>query len=196
MSETSDQLLAALPHDLRKAARLTRIGQIPALLAHPDWQRPAPAMLWMHGRTATKELDPGRYLRWLRAGIGVCAIDLPGHGERLIPEYHTPARTLDMLEQAVREVDAVVEFLASPEHRGVFDLDRLGIGGMSAGGMVTLRRLCDEHEFRCAAIEGTTGNLAGLYLPPPGKPGDQAPWPVKHDPARVAALDPMQRLVG
>jgi len=34
----------------------------------------------MHGRTANKELDPGRYLRLIRAGIAVCAIDLPGHG--------------------------------------------------------------------------------------------------------------------
>jgi len=195
MTEISP-LLRPLPQDLRRRARLARIGEIPVLLAHPDWERPAPTVLWMHGRTATKELDPGRYLRWLRAGIATCAIDLPGHGERLVSEYHTPVRTLDMLEQAVGEVDSVVEYLASPEHRGVFDLDRLGIGGMSAGGMVTLRRLCEGHEFRCAAVEGTTGNLAGLYVPRRGGPGEEAPWPVRHDESRVALLDPMQNLVG
>lgn len=191
MSEISP-LLSPLPQDLRRRARLARIGEIPVLLAHPDWERPAPTVLWMHGRTATKELDPGRYLRWLRAGIAACAIDLPGHGERLDPEYHTPSRTPDMLAQAVREVDAMVEFLAEPSHRGVFDLDRLAIGGMSAGGMTTLRRLCDEHEFVCAAVEGTTGNLAGLYAPRAGDPA----WPVKHDPAKVAGVDAMQHLHG
>ncbi len=189
-------IVAAFPVALRMQAKLARAGEIPLLLAHPDWDSPASTVLWMHGRTAYKELDPGRYLRWIRAGIAVCAIDLPGHGERLIPEYQTPARTLDMLEQAVREVDAVVELLADPAHDGVFDLERLAIGGMSAGGMTALRRLCDEHPFRCAAIEGTTGNLAGLYNPPPGKPGDEPPWPVKHDPARVATLDAMQNLSG
>lgn len=170
------------------------MGEVPLLLAHPDWKTPAPTMLWMHGRTATKELDPGRYLRWLRAGIATCAIDLPGHGERLLSEYHTPARTLDMLSQAVGEVDHVVDFLASRELAGAFDLERLGLGGMSAGGMAALRRLCDDHEFRCAAVEGTTGNLAGLYVPPSGYPGDAPPWPVKHDAARIAAVDAMPHL--
>lgn len=189
-------LVAQFPIALRTQAKLARAGEIPLLLAHPDWKTPAPTALWMHGRTAYKELDPGRYLRWIRAGIAVCAIDLPGHGERLISEFHTTSRTLDMLAQAVGEIDRVVEFLSDPSHGGAFDLDRLAIGGMSAGGMATLRRLCDEHPFRCAAVEGTTGNLAGLYAPSPERASDAAPWPVKHDPARVATLDAMQNLAG
>ncbi len=193
-------LVAQFPIALRTQSRLAMAGDIPLLLAHPDWKSPAPTALWMHGRTAYKELDPGRYLRWIRAGIAVCAIDLPGHGQRIIPEYHTPARTLDMLAQAVGEVDHVVEFLGDPSHAGVFDLDRLAIGGMSAGGMTALRRLCDEHPFKCAAVEGTTGNLAGLYAPPTGRPAltpaDPPPWPVRHDPARIATLDTMQNLAG
>ncbi|MCW5767950.1 MAG: prolyl oligopeptidase family serine peptidase [Phycisphaeraceae bacterium] len=189
-------LVSAFPIALRTQSRLARAGEIPLLLAHPDWKSPVPTVLWMHGRTAYKELDPGRYLRWVRAGLAVCAIDLPGHGERLIPEFHTPARTLDMLRQAVGEVDQVVEYLSDPAHAEVFDLNRLAIGGMSAGGMTTLRRLCDEHPFRCAAVEGTTGNLAGLYLAPPGRSDGSPPWPVSHDPGRVATLDPMQNLAG
>jgi alpha-beta hydrolase superfamily lysophospholipase len=128
--EMSDRF-TQLPSALREASRTTRLaGTLPALLAHPDWKTPAPTMVWMHGRTATKELDPGRYLRWLRAGIAVCAIDLPGHGERFDAALQEPERTLDVLAAALGEVDHVVEALAGDEFDGAFDLDRMGIGGM------------------------------------------------------------------
>lgn len=188
-----------LPSTLRKAARFVRLnGEIPALLAHPDWISPAPTMLWMHGRTAYKELDPGRYLRWLRAGIATCAIDLPGHGERLDENLQSPLRTLDVLTQALGEVDAVIEALAADEFRGVFDLDRMGIGGMSAGGMVTLRRLCEGHDFRCAAVEGTTGWLEALYYPGEAGLGERALHRWSHAPGheKLRPLDPMQNLGG
>lgn len=187
---------ARLPASLEARARRTRLGPtgIPALLAHPDWDRPAPACIWMHGRTVHKELDAGRYLRWLRAGIATCAIDLPGHGERLDREFHSPKKTLDLLDAAIPEVDLVVEALAAPEFKGVFDPARLAIGGMSAGGMVTLRRLCEPHPFVCAAVEGTTGDLGGLYFARAQRGGSA--WPVAHDPDRVARLDPMRHLEG
>lgn len=161
------------PRDLAQRSHTTRFGDIPVLLAHPDWNNseptptatPAPTVLWLHGRTANKELDPGRYLRWVRAGIAACAIDLPGHGERALPEYDSPAHTLDVLEQALAEVDIIIEHLASPQFHNSFNLDKLAIGGMSLGGMATLRRLCDPHTFRAAAVEGTTGWLEGLYFP-------------------------------
>jgi len=186
---------AKLPASLEANARRVRLGptQVPALLAHPDWTTPAPVCIWMHGRTVTKELDAGRYVRWLKAGIATCAIDLPGHGERLDPDFHSPRRTLDLLDAAIPEIDLIVEALAAPEHNGVFDLDRIAIGGMSAGGMVALRRLCDPHPFICAAVEGTSGNLAGLYFARSQNPAT-ASWPVAHDPARVALVDPMQHL--
>lgn len=211
------------PADLARRARAVRLGPaaIPALLAHPDWRYPAPTVIWLHGRTVTKELDPGRYLRWVRAGIAACAIDLPGHGQRAVTAMQHPARTLDVLEQVLPEIDQVIEALADPVwsgrgasaastepgttgsgsgagnggdrrdggETGVFDLDRLAIGGMSAGGMAALRRLCDPHPFRCAAVEGTTGDLAGLYFGDDGRR-----WPVAHDAERVARLDPTAHL--
>lgn len=171
-----------------------RLGptQVPALLAHPDWKTPAPVCIWLHGRTVHKELDAGRYVRWLKAGIATCAIDLPGHGERLDADFHSPKKTLDLLDAAIVEIDHVVDALAAAEFAGAFDLARMAIGGMSAGGMVTLRRLCEPHRFACAAVEGTTGDLAGLYL---SRERDAAAaWPVRHDPDRVARLDPLQHL--
>lgn len=144
----------------------------------------------MHGRTANKELDPGRFLRWLRAGIATCSIDLPGHGERAWLGAHEPDASLKVIGQAVSEIDAVVEALADPHFAGVFDLDRLAIGGMSMGGIVTLRRLCEPHPFVCAAVEGTTGWLEGLYFPEDrGTTGEVPPrWVVKHEREAVAKV--------
>ncbi|MBX3357360.1 MAG: prolyl oligopeptidase family serine peptidase [Phycisphaeraceae bacterium] len=184
---------ARFPADLARRARHAHLaGHIPALLAHPDWSTPAPTVIWLHGRTVNKELDPGRYLRWIRAGIAACAIDLPGHGERADPDQQQPDHTLDVLGQTVAEIDAVIEALADPSHAGVFDLDRLAIGGMSMGGMATLRRLCEPHPFACAAVECTTGDLHSLYFGP--RADGETPWPVRHDPARVEQVDPMAHI--
>lgn len=186
---------AQFPKALASQSRTVLLGpsRVPAMLAHPDWQKPAPVMIWMHGRTVHKELDPGRYLRWIRAGIAACSIDLPGHGERLEDEYHDPDMTPETLGQVIPEIDEVVEALAGPEFEvggaGVFDIEQMGLGGVSAGGMATLRRLCDPHHFKCAAVEATTGWLADLY-----RPDSPHPLRVTHPPERIAALDPMEHL--
>lgn len=144
----------------------------------------------MHGRTVNKELDNGRYLRFIRAGIAAVALDLPGHGERLIAEYLTGKRTPEMIAQMVAELPEVLAALATPEHAPYFDLGRVAIGGMSAGGMCTLRALCEPHHtFVCAAVEGTTGDLDTLYRGTPG-----GPWPAQHEEAAVARVDPSKHL--
>mgnify|MGYP001799567703 CR=1 FL=1 len=184
-----------LPKYLDELARTLTLAGVPTLAAHPDWQSPAPVMFWMHGRTAYKELDPGRYMRWLRAGIACISIDLPGHGERYDVSMHHPRRTLDILAGALGEVDAVIAAARTMPDAACFDFDRLGIGGMSAGGMVTLRRLCEPHSFRCAAVEGTTGWLDGLYFPSHAE-GEASSWGIEHDRSVVAALDASAHLDG
>lgn len=187
-----DPRFRQLPRSLQEKSRELRLGDdVPSLLVHPDWDAgtPVPGVLWMHGRTVYKELDPGRYQRWVRAGIGAIAIDLPGHGERHIEAYQGPEKTLDLIAQARSEIDGILE---SVRESGRFDMTRLMIGGMSAGGMVTLSRLCDAHPFIGACVECTTGNLKDLYEPSPGMQG--RPWPVKHDPAEVARFDPMAHI--
>lgn len=171
---------------------LTLQSRIPALVAHPDWQTPAPLVLWLHGRTSRKEIDSGRYLRLIRAGVAVCAIDLPGHGERYEAHLQSPERTLDLLIAALDEVDGVVEGLLR-EWGGLLDAGRLGIGGISAGGMVALRRLCEPHGFACASVEATTGWLENLYFP---AQGTGRRWPVEHAPYRVREIDPRAHLDG
>lgn len=183
-----------LPASLRERARTVRLaGDVPALVVHPDWATPAPVVLWMHGRTVFKELDPGRYLRWVRAGIGACAIDLPGHGERYEAQRTSPRASPGVIAQALGEIDPVVESLFAGEFDGLFRRDALGIGGMSLGGMVTLRRLCDPHPFQAAAVEGTTGDLARLWS---GRDFEgQSPLP-HHAPEVIEPVDPAQHLDG
>lgn len=186
------------PAALASQARSVYLGEgkIPALLAHPDWATPAPTVIWLHGRTVNKELDPGRYLRWIRAGIAACAIDLPGHGERLDQSLQGSASTLDLLERTIPEIDQVVPALADAAWKGVFDSARFGIGGMSAGGMATLRRLCDRHPFRCAAVEATTGDIGGLMASRSTDAASEQATSVARDGGRIERLDPMHHLSG
>lgn len=179
------QRFSQLPASLASLSKTVRLGasSIPALLIHPDWKTPTPTVIWFHGRTAYKELDPGRYQRWVRAGIAACAIDLPGHGERVDEALQQAEATLRVVEQAVREVDEIVVALSDPQWHGVFDGRRLGIGGMSAGGIVTLRRLCDPHSFVAAAVEGTTGSLEVM-----------SHYRGRHGDALVDQLDPVRHL--
>lgn len=180
------------PAALASRTRSARIaGTIPTLLAHPDWSSPAPVVVWMHGRTASKELDPGRYLRWLRAGIATCSVDLPAHGERSDPSMQDGPGTMRILAQMRAEIDHIVEHLRTLP---AFDASRLAIGGMSAGGMVTLRRLCDPHPFLCAAVEGATGWLGGLYFPHESGAAAGARASAIHDRDSVRAQDPWEHL--
>lgn len=165
-------------------------GAVPALIAQPDGDAPSPFVLWMHGRTVRKELDPGRYLRWVRAGIAAVALDLPGHGARFIPGVQDSEHAPAVIAQMVNEIDPVLASLRDRYPR--LDFSRAAIGGMSAGGMATLRRLCDPHPFVAAAVEGTTGDLTGLYL---GIDRDEAGSdPTARDRATIESIDAGRRL--
>lgn len=182
-----------LPRSLQERSVFDRLGDdVPSLIATPEGDGPFPFVLWMHGRTVYKELDPGRYLRWVRGGIAAVAVDLPGHGERFVPGSHDPERTPAVVEQMVEEVDGVLRSLR--ERYPTLDMSRAAIGGMSAGGMATLRRLCDPHPFVAAAIEGTTGDLTALYTPSDGSNGKE--WPVDHDDRTIAPIDTLRYLDG
>ncbi len=156
--------------DPRGSPQLPGAGA-PGVLVHPDWGGGAavPVVIWMHGRTAKKEIDPGRYLRLIRSGIGICALDLPGHGQRFDPAMQPPAAAPGMILQMLDEIDGIIDALGKMPQ---FDANRMGIGGISAGGMVTLARLCRKHQFLCASVEATTGSWTsephgGMFPEPP-----------------------------
>lgn len=191
-----DGRFAALPSALARQTRFVRLGPtgVPALLAHPDWRTPRPVVIWMHGRTVSKELDNGRYLRWIRAsagGIAACAVDLPGHGERFDSLLQQPSRTVEVVSRMIDEIDGLLAALSGGEFGGVFDTSRAGIGGMSAGGMAALSRLCrakPAHGFRCVAVEATAGNMGMLFQIDPARGGA--------DTALLRAIDPIRHLDG
>lgn len=188
-----DDRFKQLPKSLQSKSKTMRLGNdVPALLVHPDFETPCPWVLWLHGRTVYKELDPGRYNRWVRAGIGAVAIDLPGHGERYQEGAHSPSRTVDTLTRCIAEIDGI---LASVRELGYFEMNKSAMGGMSAGGMVTARRFCDPHPFLGASLECTTGDLLGLYFPETEPTGDGI-WRVHHDRSEVEAIDTPTHLAG
>ncbi|MBX3355033.1 MAG: alpha/beta fold hydrolase [Phycisphaeraceae bacterium] len=181
--------LGALPLSLRSRSRWLRLAGVPALAMAPEASTAAsatsaiaaPTLLWMHGRTAHKEIDPGRFLRLTRAGIGVISLDLPGHGERLEERLATPGASLEVVERMVGEIDGVVGAAAA---EGLIRRDHLAIGGFSAGGMATLVRLCRPHIFRAALVEATSGNWESLQRRD------------LHDPERLERMNPIAHLEG
>lgn len=185
-----DPTLLKLPASLAAKTKHVTLGDdagtggVPAMIVHPDGTSAAPVLVWIHGRTAFKELDNGRYLRLLRKGIASVALDLPGHGERSQPGADSPTQSVRVITQMIGEIDAVVDDLTT-RYEGMFDPHRMAIGGMSAGGMATLRRLCDPHPFCCAHVEGTTGLLCELYHPPEGVERNVP----RHDSEAVEAID-------
>lgn len=130
-----------------------RFGDIPALVMRAD-DSPRPFLLWIHGRTANKELDPGRYLRFVRRGINVCAVDLPGHGERFASSMQEADGAFRVVQQMSAEIDDVMRSLR--KFSG-FDHHRAAIGGMSAGGMAVIGRLIHQHPFKATILEATMG---------------------------------------
>lgn len=134
-------------------ASLEFFGDVPALVMK-DGDEPRPFLLWIHGRTADKELDPGRYLRYVRAGINVCAVDLPGHGQRYVENMQTPESAVDVVLQMSEEVNTVLDALHSFPS---FNHEKAAIGGMSAGGIAAILRLTEPHPFVAAVLEATMG---------------------------------------
>ena len=122
------------PRSLLRMSWWTTLAGVPAVVVHPARDAdpgdppapdaaPVPTLIWMHGRTASKELDPGRYLRLAREGIGTIALDLPGHGGREDLAMQAPLVNEGRADLARRhELDGGAERVAE----GEAEVGRLG----------------------------------------------------------------------
>jgi len=175
--------LGQLPSAVRERAILTTLGPAPALVVLPESApAPPPVLLWLHGRQANKEIDPGRALRLLRAGIGFIGVDLPGHGERAVASYQTVEGTLQTILEMSQELDDVHAAIVGNLQ---VDSEQIAIGGMSAGGMAAAHRLVTPHPYRAMLMEASTGNWAAQAHRPMFQP---------LSPEALQAQDPMARL--
>jgi predicted peptidase len=148
----------SLPRRLKTLSQEVQIGEVPCLLVKGEGKL-RPFIIWIHGRTADKELDPGRYLRYVRNGINVCAVDLPGHGARFDAALQEARQSLEVVMKMASEIDGVMNGL---EEFGGFDLQKAAIGGVSAGGMAAILRLLTPHHFCAVVLESTVGNLEAM----------------------------------
>ena len=101
--------------------------RIVGLLDQPRAKRWMPVFLFLHGQTSTKEETFAAALaqQFVRQGIAVCRIDLPGHGESSgnISEYTYTG--------SLRAVEATVAWLQRKGFR------RIAVGGHSLGGALS-----------------------------------------------------------
>lgn len=142
-----------LPSRLREVSTEEELAGVPCLLVRQD-DTPRPFLFWMHGRTADKEIDPGRYLRCMRRGINVCAVDLPDHGQRFTDRQFRKENILGIIQQMSAEIQPVLDALST---QGGFDIDHAAIGGMSAGGLTAVYHLCSPHTFKAVVLEASGG---------------------------------------
>ncbi|GGY11293.1 alpha/beta hydrolase family protein [Paludibacterium paludis] len=121
---------------------------LPGYLFHARAEGPAPTVVLINGLDSAKEVELYQFARYfLRQGISCLIFDGPGQGELLGKSaMHCP------FEAVMDEVLAVLK-----SHRRV-DPNRLGVFGVSFGGLLALRCLAAHADAFRAAI-----NLSGAF---------------------------------
>lgn len=108
------------------------VDEIPVLQVSPAGKETEklPLVVFMHGVTGNKEVMAYVLALIADAGYKAVSFDLPGHGERT----DGPRMFLDVLEEGTKDLDKLLDYYVMT---GWADTEHLGIGGFSAGGIVT-----------------------------------------------------------
>lgn len=131
------------------------LGTIPILevVSEQNKHESLPLIIYYHGWQSSKELTltQGRYLA--REGFRVILPDAFNHGKRKNPMTDIPSLTFwQSIHTNLFEFGYIVDFL---QKRGLAD-DRIGVGGLSMGGMTTTALLTQHPEIDAAAcVMGT-----------------------------------------
>ncbi|MBD2102764.1 alpha/beta fold hydrolase [Leptolyngbya sp. FACHB-261] len=115
------------------------IGDIPVLqvAAAEQFYQALPTVFIQHDLLGSKDWELRYGYPLAQAGFRAVLIDAPGHGERRLPAVSFDQMMLhafwEMVQQTVTDLDTVrFELL----QRGLLQADRLGILGISLGGMI------------------------------------------------------------
>lgn len=142
-----------------------QIKGIPVLEVVADEQRhqPLPLMIYYHGWRSAKELVLTQARKLAEAGIRVVLPDALNHGERLQPVSEIPSWTFwQSIQTNLAEFSLIVDYW---RQLNLIQADRIGVGGVSMGGMTTAALLTKHPEIKVAAcIIGSPAPLAYARL--------------------------------
>jgi uncharacterized protein len=134
-----------------------RLGAVPALIARLSSARlPLPAVLWFHGFTAGKDVHRPELATLAEAGFLAVGIDAAGHGERRLPDFEerfsgprdkTEPEVYALVAETVAEVPGIIDLLCGA---GLADEERIGVVGVSMGGMITYGAIAADRRIRAA----------------------------------------------
>lgn len=113
-------------------------------------------ILFYHGFTACKEVNRRELHALAEAGFLAVGVDNWGHGERRLADWearfadpaHWESAFLDLVQRSVAEIPALVDAL---EARGLLKEGRLGLAGISMGGIIAYGAVPLEKRIRAIA---------------------------------------------
>ncbi len=190
---------------------------IPILtLAHEGLER-APAIFLIHGFTSTRtdQVELGYLLA--RAGCFYVSLDAYQHGERIASpppwEKHPGViypwesgldRWLRMITEIVpqtaRDVSTLIDHFAEDRRA---DIERVGVTGLSMGGMIAFYLAANEPRIQAAAPIISYPGLTAMWEQFATEAASYPRWKdamagvqpeIERDTARVKAVDPFERL--
>lgn len=162
---------------MKIAVRKRHVGNIPLLevVAEEKIYEPLPLVVYYHGWQTAKELVLTQGRKLASAGFRVLLPDAANHGERKQPVSEIPSLTFwNSIHTNLFEFGYLIDYF---ENLGLTD-GRIGVGGLSMGGMTTCGLLTQHPEITAAAcVMGSPAPVqyrkrilehaaaAGFYLP-------------------------------
>lgn len=135
---------------MKLAVRKRKIGIIPVLevVDQDQLYTPLPLIVYYHGWQTSKELVLTQGRKLAQQGFRVVLPDAQNHGEREAPMSQVPSLTfLQSIYTNLFEFESIVDYFTQLG----LDNGRLGVGGVSMGGMTTCALLTQHPEIDVAA---------------------------------------------
>lgn len=151
---------------VRRIIEDTIIEGVPCSIYRIDDNKKRPLIFFIHGITKNRFLgvyDIGIELS--RRGYVVCCIDSFLHGERTTDEFQSlPYKqkekyASDIIFQNTKDIEKLINYFSEFEY---VDTDKIGITGISLGGMTSAFALSQIPDIKVACMMIATANLVDL----------------------------------